>query len=87
MSGPKIFLIAVWLFCAGCFVVGTDSTLAYWGRITFFLMGVAHIGEFLVFRSVFEKAGGSMRSHAWQTLVFGFLHIQEAKEAVNETAS
>ena len=87
MSGPKIFLIAVWLFCASCFVVGTDSTLAYWGRITFFLMGIAHIGEFLVFRSVFEKAGGSMRSHAWQTLVFGFLHIQEAKEAVDETAS
>ena len=64
MSGPKIFLIVVWLFCAGCFVVGVDSTLAYWGRITFCLMVVAHIGEFLVFRSVFEKAGGSMGRHA-----------------------
>ena len=87
MSGPKIFLIAVWLFCASCFVVGTDSTLAWWGRITFYLMVAAHLGEFLVFRSVFEKAGGSMGSHAWQTLAFGFLHIQDVKKAADETAS
>lgn len=87
MSGPKIFLIAVWLFSAGCFVVGTDSTLAWWGRLTFYLMVAAHLGEFLVFRSVFEKAGGSMGSHAWQTLAFGFLHIQDVKKAADETAS
>jgi uncharacterized protein YhhL (DUF1145 family) len=46
-------------------------------------VGIAfvHLVEFLVKRSVFEKAGGSMGQHFLQTMIYGLFHWKPLEDA------
>lgn len=79
MNGQKIFLLVIWVVLLSGFVI--DSPIATIGRWGATIMFLAHVVEALVFRSTLEKAPGSMGHNIVQTLIFGVLHIQEAKAA------
>lgn len=81
MSSAKLGVIAVWILCGAGFLVGTDTVLAQAARWGFRLMGLAHVIEFLIFRRVLGNAPGSIAHHFFQTLIFGYFHIQEAQAA------
>ncbi|MBJ18474.1 MAG: hypothetical protein CL933_03530 [Deltaproteobacteria bacterium] len=50
------------------------------GRWAFGLTLVAHIVEFIIYRSLFQRAGGSMGHHFVQTLIYGLFHWTPIKE-------
>ena len=50
------------------------------GQWAFGLTFVAHIVEFVMNRSLFERAGGSMGHHFVQTLIYGLFHWQPIKD-------
>ena len=50
------------------------------GQWAFGLTFVAHVVEFLVNRSLFERAGGSMIHHFTQTMIYGFFYWTPIKE-------
>lgn len=50
------------------------------GQIVFGLTFGAHLVEFFVNRSLFEKAGGSMGNHFVQTMIYGLFYWQPIKE-------
>ncbi|MCP4038809.1 MAG: hypothetical protein GY944_01200 [bacterium] len=50
------------------------------GRWTFGLTLLAHVVEFIVYRSLFERAGGSMFHHFVQTMIYGLFHWTPIKE-------
>jgi len=81
MSGPRIALLGVWLLLAAAFLVGGDSTLAYYARIGFWVMAGVHVLECLVFLPLLRRAPGSLGGHLANTLVFGVLHVRELREA------
>jgi uncharacterized protein YhhL (DUF1145 family) len=84
MNAPKSALLVVWLLCASSFVIATDSTFATWARYVFFLMLAAHLVEFGLFFSKLRQAPGSLATHFFNTLVFGFLHLQALPPAEEE---
>lgn len=71
----------VWLVYLG----GVLGMLMDWGWVStllqavFWLTIVAHFVEFLMNRSLFEKAGGSMGHHFVQTMIYGLFHWQPIK--------
>ena len=83
----KVLLVAVWLLSLLAWTPAWTGGLAGALRWVAPLMLVAHVVEFFVFREVFEKAGGSMVSHFFQTLVFGVFYINPLKEQVAAVAS
>jgi uncharacterized protein YhhL (DUF1145 family) len=76
MNAGKTALLVVWVACAAGFWVAPDSTLATAGRYIFWLMLAAHVVEFGVFFSRLRQAPGSLGTHFFNTLLFGFLHLQ-----------
>jgi uncharacterized RDD family membrane protein YckC len=66
-----IWLIWIGSLAAMLFGSGWIATLGQWA---FGLTLVAHIVEFIVQRSLFRRAGGSMLHHFVQTLIYGFFH-------------
>lgn len=86
MHPIKLGLLGVWIVCLGAFFVGGDASAARLGRLVFWVMAAAHVVEFLVFRGMFQRAGGSLGQHFFQTLVFGFAHIREVREQTSEPA-
>ncbi|MFT5441761.1 MAG: hypothetical protein ACI8W3_000803 [Myxococcota bacterium] len=50
------------------------------GQWTFGLLVVAHAVEFVVYRSLFERAEGSMGHHFVQTMIYGLFHWTPIKE-------
>jgi len=52
------------------------------GRIVFWLTFVAHLVEFLMNRSMFEKAGGSMGHHFVQTMIYGLFYWTPIKRRI-----
>ena len=81
MSAGKLAVLVIWLLCGAAFFVG-DSTLATVGRWVFWILVAAHVVECAVFLPVLRKAPGSLGGNLFQTLVFGILHVQEVREAV-----
>ena len=72
----------VWIFWIGsvvAMVIGS-GWIATAGRVVFGLLFVAHLVEFLVKRSVFERAGGSMGHHFVQTMIYGLFHWTPIEE-------
>ena len=56
---------------------GWISTVGQWA---FGLIFAAHIIEFIVHRSLFEKAEGSMGHHFVQTMIYGLFHWTPIKQ-------
>lgn len=50
------------------------------GQWTFGLLVVAHVVEFVIYRSLFERAEGSMGHHFVQTMIYGLFHWTPIKE-------
>jgi len=71
-------IVAAWLLGSG--MVATVGKWAFW------LTLVAHVAEFVVKRSVFERAGGSMGHHFVQTLIYGLFHWKPIEERLAEEA-
>jgi membrane protein DedA with SNARE-associated domain len=69
----------VWIASVAAMLVGSGWVLTV-GKWTFGLMFVAHVVEFFMNRSLFEKAGGSMGNHFMQTLIYGFLYWTPIKK-------
>lgn len=46
---------------------------------------VAHLIEFVVNRSLFEKVEGSMWHHFVQTMIYGLLHFAPLKQSLNKS--
>ena len=68
MSGQKIAVLVTWLLFGLCALgLAGDSLLATIGRIGFWALAVAHLVEFVVMRSVFERSDGSMGHHGLVT--------------------
>jgi len=80
MDTNKIVVLVVWVAC----VVAMNASLGLISTIgagIFWLMFIAHIAEFVIKKSVMEKAGGSLGQHFVQTLVFGMFHWKPLEEA------
>jgi hypothetical protein len=80
---------SVWVLWIGClaailFGSGWVSTI---GNAVFWLTLFAHVIEFLVNRSLFEKAGGSMVHHFVQTMIYGLFHWTPIKERLEGSSS
>jgi hypothetical protein len=56
---------------------GWIATVGQW---TFGLTFVAHVVECFINRSLFERAGGSMRNHFVQTLIYGLFYWMPIKK-------
>lgn len=69
----------VWIGSLAASVLGSGwvATIGQW---VFGLMFVAHLVEFFVYRSLFERAGGSMSHHFVQTMIYGLFHWTPIKE-------
>lgn len=71
MQKQSVWIIWIGSVAAMVFGGGRIATIGLWA---FGLTLVAHIVEFIVNRSLFQRAGGSMPHHLVQTLIYGFFH-------------
>lgn len=80
MDTNKTVVLVIWAICvvAMTFLSGVISTI---GAAFFWLMVVAHVVEFVLKKSVLEKAGGSMGHHFVQTMLYGLFHWKPLEEA------
>jgi hypothetical protein len=81
-TDPLVQKQSVWLIWIGSaaamiFGGGWISTIGQWA---FGLTLIAHIVEFIINRSVFQRAGGSMLHHFAQTLIYGLFHWKPIKD-------
>ena len=63
----------LWVGSAAAISLG-GSFVATAGKLVFGALVVAHLAEFVMKRSLFARAGGSMGHHFVQTLIYGFFH-------------
>ena len=90
MTRQKISVLFLWVTLGLCVLSSGDSTLLSIGRFVFWAMLVAHIAEFVVMRSVFQRDGGSMGHHFVQTLIYGLFHwtpLRDAQRAEDPSSS
>ncbi len=73
MEKLKYGVWSIWIGgpAAMLFGSGWDSSA---GHIAFWLTLVAHLAEFVVNRSLFERAGGSLAHPFVQTMIYGLFH-------------
>jgi len=55
------------------------------GHVAFWFTLIAHVAEFFVNRSLFERAGGSMGHHFVQTLIYGLFHWVPIKQRLADS--
>ena len=58
--------------------------IAVLGAAVFLLTLGAHLAEFFAYRPMLERAGGSMRYHFVQTLLYGFFHLVPVQSELAE---
>ena len=80
---------SVWLLWIGSLAMmgfgsGWVATVGQW---TFGVTLVAHFVEFLVNRSLFERAGGSMAHHFVQTMIYGLFHWTPIKQRLEQESA
>jgi hypothetical protein len=80
---------SVWVLWIGSLAMWAlgSGWLATVGQWTFLITLVAHLVEFFVNRSVFEREGGSLGHHFVQTLIYGLFHWKPIKERLDAEAS
>jgi len=73
---------SVWLFWIGSLaaMIFASGWVATVGLVIFGLLFVAHLVEFFMNRSLFEREGGSMGHHFVQTMIYGLFHWTPIKE-------
>jgi uncharacterized protein YhhL (DUF1145 family) len=76
MTAAKAGLLVVWAIGIGSFFIGGDHAIASAGRITFWLIGAAHLVEIVVFRNKLNAAPGGMAKNFLPTFLFGLFHVR-----------
>lgn len=84
MQKQGVFVL--WIGSLAAWFLG-GGWIATAGQIAFGLTFLAHLVEFVVKRSVFEKAGGSMGHHFVQTMIYGLFHWKPLEDALEAEAS
>lgn len=77
MQKQSVWVIWIGSVAAMVFGSGWVATVGQWA---FGLTFLAHLVEFFMNRSVFERAGGSMGHHFVQTMVYGLFHWTPIKQ-------
>jgi uncharacterized protein YhhL (DUF1145 family) len=77
MQKQSVWVLWIGSIAAMVFGSGTIATVGQWA---FGLTFLAHVVEFLVYRSMLERAGGSMLDHFVQTMIYGFFHWTPIKQ-------
>jgi hypothetical protein len=80
MQKQSVWLI--WIGSLAAMLLGS-GWVATGGRWAFGLTFLAHIVEFIVFRSLFQRDGGSMAHHFVQTMIYGFFYWAPIKERLD----
>lgn len=75
----KQSVLVLWVVLALCMILAS-GWIAATARIVFWGMAAIHVVEFVVKRSVLERAGGSMAGHFLQTLIYGLFHWQPLEQ-------
>ncbi|MGH0033834.1 MAG: hypothetical protein ACQGVK_02260 [Myxococcota bacterium] len=70
---------AIWIGSIAAMALGS-GWVATAGQWVFGLTFVAHLVEFFVNRSLFEKAEGTMGHHFVQTMIYGLFHWTPIKK-------
>ena len=81
MENLKYSVWAIWIGGLAAMIFGSGWVNTA-GHLVFWLTLVAHIGEFVVKRSLFERAGGSMGHHFVQTLIYGLFHWKPIEDGL-----
>ena len=76
----------IWIGALAAIILGS-GWVATTGQWVFGGMFVVHVIEFIVHRSLFQRAGGSMGHHFVQTLIYGLMHWTPIKERLASEAS
>ena len=76
----------IWIGSAAAAVLGS-GLIASIGKFVFGITLLAHVVEFVLKRSVFERAGGSMGHHFVQTMIYGLFHGKPIEEELAANAS
>ena len=72
----KVVVLAAWLWGLTSFVSPASVPAPDIGKMVFLGLLAVHVGEAFVFaKSLLREAGGSLATHVWQLLVFGYLHV------------
>ncbi len=82
----KIVLAIVWIVALACVLSPATfpAALATIGKWVFWVMLVAHVGElFTMWMPYTRKAPGSPLGNVVQVLIFGFVHGQAMRSAVD----
>jgi uncharacterized protein YhhL (DUF1145 family) len=81
MNAAKTAVALVWVLCIASYFVATESTLAGYGQLLFWVMLVAHAGECLFFLSRLRAAPGGLAHNLVQTMIFGVVHVRTIPDA------
>ena len=76
----KLGVLALWAWGIASFVAPTAVPAPEIGRMVFLGLLAVHVVEVFAFARKLTAAGGSLGGHAWQLLVFGFLHVLGQKQ-------
>jgi hypothetical protein len=77
MQKQGVWVVWIGSVAAMLFGSGWVSTT---GQVLFGLVFVAHLVEFFIHRSLFERADGSMGHHFVQTMIYGLYHWTPIKK-------
>ena len=84
---PKILIAAIWILSLAAWLLPWTGSVAAVLRWAAPLMAAVHVIEFVVFRELFEKSGGSTASHFLNTFIFGVFHINPLRKALAANAA
>ena len=69
----------IWIASLAAIFFGSEG-VATVGLLAFGLLVLTHIFEFIMNRSLFQRAGGSMLHHFVQTMIYGLFHWTPIKQ-------
>ncbi len=71
----KFGVLALWAWGAAAFIAPASVPAPDIGRMVLLGLLAVHVAEMFAFTRKLAASGGTMPGHAWQLLVFGFLHV------------
>ena len=84
MAKQSVWVLWIGSLAMMLFGSGWVATAGQWA---FGLTLLAHLVEFFVNRSLFERAGGSMGHHFVQTMIYGLFHWTPIKEQLEQESA
>ncbi len=83
MENLKYSVWVLWFGSAAAAMWGS-GWVSIVGHLAFWSTLLGHVAEFLVKRSLFERAGGSLASHFVQTLIYGLFHWKPIQDRTSQ---